>query len=369
MVFRRLFFYRLYIVFMIAIVWVLFSILFLYNIVEIDEELLRTRRLSYFSLAFAIIGFIVAGAETFYLKNAFHKLPLWLSTILRMSLTFLLFLAVSVVFLVAYFILRYNGTFDEFTDIFVTKMLLTPSFIMFMIDLGVLSFLSIIMLEITDKYGPGGVRNLLRGKYNKPRQESRIFLFLDINDSTAIAERLGHEKYFSLIKDFFADITDPIINNGAHIYQYVGDEVVLSWLNTPENKRRTIEFITQAVSYLNDRRDYYIENYQVFPTFKAGIHAGAVTAGYIGIVKKELVFSGDTLNTAARIRSKCTELKQTFILSGHFLQGLPNPQDYSLKEIGEISLRGRIETEKLFGLHFDQPSPATTLQEKQLTTA
>src|SRR5215211_7516358 len=173
---RRVFLYRLYVVFNIAVVWVLFSLLFLHNIVEVDKELLATRRLSVFALAFASIGFIVAGAEAFYLKNAFHRLPLWISTILRMGLTFTLFLVVSIVLLLAYFVFGYNGSFHQFEDVFLHDVLLTRTFLMFLIDLGLLSFISIFMLEVTDKYGPGGIRDLLRGHYNNPRQENRIFV-------------------------------------------------------------------------------------------------------------------------------------------------------------------------------------------------
>jgi adenylate cyclase len=350
---RRIFLYRLYVVFNIAVVWVLFSLLFLYNIIEVDKELLATRRLSFFSLAFAAIGLIVAGAEAFYLKNAFHRFPLWLSTILRMALTFVLFLIISVVLLLAYFVFRYNGSFHQFEDVFLHKVLLTRSFLMFLIDLGLLSFLSILMLEITDKYGPGGIRNLLRGHYNKPRKENRIFLFLDINESTTIAERIGHEKYFNMLKDFFADITEPILANGAHIYQYVGDEVVLSWKNTQENKLRCLKFTKEAGAAIKNKQKYYIANYDVAPGFKAGIHAGDVTAGYIGIIKKDLVFSGDTLNTTARIRSKCHDLQSTFVLSHEFIQGLPHQSEYIIKEIGEMELKGRMEKEKLYSLNFE----------------
>jgi adenylate cyclase len=318
----------------------------------VDKALLETRRLSFFSFAFACIGIIVVGAEAFFLKNAFHRFPLWLSTILRMSLTFLLFLIVSIVFLLAYFIFSYNGSFSQFEDVFLQG-LFTPSFLMFMIDLGVLSFLSILMLEITDKYGPGGIRDLLRGHYNKPRNENRIFIFLDINESTTIAERIGHEKYFNMLKDFFADITDPILSNAAHIYQYVGDEVVLSWKNTPVNKTRCLNFIKQANEAITKKEKYYQNLYGVAPTFKAGIHAGYVTAGYIGIIKKDLAFSGDTLNTAARIRSKCHELNSSFVLSNEFLDGLENYNDYNIREIGEMELKGRKEKEKLYSLSFD----------------
>ena len=350
--FRRIFFYRLFLVFNIAIVWVLFSILFLYNIVQVDKALLETRRLSFFSLAFAAIGIIVVGAEAFYLKNAFHRFPLWLSTILRMTLTFVLFLVVSVVFLLVYFVIRYNGSFHQFEDVFIDTVILTPSFLMFMIDLGVLSFLSILMLEVTDKYGPGGIRDLLRGTYNNPRNENRIFLFLDINESTTIAERIGHEKYFNMLKNFFADITEPILSNQAHIYQYVGDEVVLSWKNTPENKLRVMNFVRQSINAIKRKEHHYLRLYGVVPSFKAGIHAGDVTAGYIGIIKKDLAFSGDTLNTTARIRSKCHDLNSSFVLSYEFLSGLENHNGYDIKEIGEMELKGRKEKEKLYALSF-----------------
>ncbi|MDQ3279523.1 MAG: adenylate/guanylate cyclase domain-containing protein, partial [Bacteroidota bacterium] len=323
-----------------------------YNIVEVDKELLRTRRLSFFSLAFAIIGFIVAGAEAFYLKNAFRRFPLWLSTILRMSLTFVLFLVVSLLFLALYFVFRYNGTFSAFSNIYIEKIIFTSSFLVFMIDLGTLSFLSIMILEISDKYGPGGLRNLLRGRYNKPRQENRIFLFLDINDSTAIAERLGHERYFNMLKDFFADITDPILENRGSIYQYVGDEVSISWINTTQNKFRCLHFVKQAVDAIESRKEDYLQAYGVVPRFKTGIHAGDVTAGYIGIIKKELVFSGDTLNTTARIRSKCHELGHAFVMTHEFLGGLNSTNGFVIREIGETDLRGREEKEQLFSLDF-----------------
>ncbi len=355
MISKRVFLYKLYIVFTIVVIWVLFSIVLLYNIVEVDKEALETRRLSYFSLGFAIIGTIVVSAEAFFLKDAFRKLPIWLSTILRMTLTFLLFLVVSIILLLAYWIFRYNGelNFIQFETKFLHKVILTSSFLMGMIDLGVLSFVSILVLEISDKYGPGGLRNLIRGRYHKPRKENRIFLFLDINDSTTIAEKIGHEKYFNMLHDFFADITEPIIANWGHIYQYVGDEVVICWKNNHKNKRRCLKFISDSLVAIEKKENYYMKEYGVVPSFKAGVHAGQVTVGYIGIIKKELVFSGDTLNTTARIRSKCHELKHSFILSIDFLHDFEVPAAYSVIEIGEMEFKGRKEKSRVYSLELN----------------
>ena len=352
MISRRVFFYRLSLVIYISIIWVLFSVLFLYNIIEVEKEFLMERRLFFFSLAFAIIGFVISGAEAFFLKDAFRNYPFWLGMLLRLTLTFLLFLVLSMIILAAYFVFRYDRSFNEFTMVFFNKIMLTSSFLMFMLDLGLLAFISILLLEITDKYGPGGFTNLLRGRYNKPRLENRIFLFLDINDSTAIAEKMGHKKYFSWLKDFFADITEPILANGGEIYQYVGDEIVLSWKNTNLNKQNCLKFIRQAYFILKRKEKKYIDRHGFAPSFKAGIHAGEVTAGYIGIIKKDLVYSGDTLNTSARIRSKCHDLDHNFLFSGDFMEGFTPPDIYKIIEIGEMKFKGRSEKEKIYAVDF-----------------
>jgi len=353
---RRVILYRLYLVLNIAIMWVLFSILFLYNIVEVERSVLATRSLSVFSLAFAMVGIIVAIAEAFFLKSLFRKFPIWLSTILRMTVTFILFLVLSVIVVFAYWAFRHNDgvSFIQFEKDFVKNILLTPSFLMLMVDLGFLAFLSILFLEISDKYGPGGLRNLIRGRYNHPRNENRIFLFLDMNDSTVIAEHIGHEKYFGMLKGFFSDITDPIMNNGGHIYQYVGDEIVLSWNNDQKGKQNCLNFVRDAYLVFKKKAEQYSAEFGFAPSFKAGIHAGNVTAGYIGIIKKDLVFSGDTLNTTARIRSKCHDLNHSFVASGDFLEGYKSSGRFNFEEIGAIELKGKHEKVKLYAVLFPE---------------
>ncbi len=86
-----------------------------------------------------------------------------------------------------------------------------------------------LLLQVNSKFGQGVFWNTIRGRYNTPKEEKRIFMFLDISSSTVIAEQLGDKSYHALLKDFFADITYPILDNKGSIYQYVGDEVVIAW--------------------------------------------------------------------------------------------------------------------------------------------
>ena len=216
-----------------------------------------------------------------------------------------------------------------------------------------MTFLSIIFIEITDKYGPGMFWSMLIGEYHKPKKENRIFIFLDINESTTIAEDLGHNQYFLMLRRFFRDITMPILANDGEIYQYVGDEVVLTWTNTPENKIKALKFIRNTYFLIERMSNQYQKRYGHVPRFKAGVHAGDVTAGFIGVIKKELIYSGDTVNTTARIRSMCHDLDESFILSEDFMQDFHAPHGYTIEPKGEIELKGRHEPIKLFSMTFD----------------
>lgn len=353
MVSRRILRYRLLILANISIIWVVFAFLFLYNIILIEKELVTGRSLLLFSVAFAIIGFVVSAALVFYLKSAFRHYPLWVSVLLKMAFTFGLFILIAFVMLSSYFVFSEHQTLDEFADSFYREVFLTRGFMIFILDLAVMTLLTILIIEVTDKYGPGGFWSMMRGKYVNPRIENRIFIFVDINNATTIAEKLGHTKYFRLLRDFFAEITIPILANGGEIYQYVGDEVVLSWKNTPLNKQRCFKFLRQSFFLLKRREPKFMKRYGICPTFKAGIHSGEVTAGVIGIIKKELVYSGDTLNTTARIRSKCHELDESFVVSGDFLHDFSTPFAYKVNEIGEMEFKGRSEKEKLFSVIFE----------------
>ena len=251
---RRIINYKLQVLINIVVIWVIFAFLFLYNIILIRRDLVTQRSLLLFSFAFATIGFIISALLVFYLKNAFRYFPVWVSVVVKMFLTLVLFILIAFVMLSMYYVFSEHGAFEDFLGTFYREVFLTKGFMIFMIDLGIMTLLTILIIEVTDKYGPGGFWSMMAGKYNKPKIENRIFIFLDINNATTIAEQLGHTKYFRLLREFFADITIPILANGGEIYQYVGDEVVLSWKNTPLNKIRCLKFIRHAYFVVKRKR-------------------------------------------------------------------------------------------------------------------
>jgi len=205
---------------------------------------------------------------------------------------------------------------------------------------------TLIMLMVNDKYGPGVFQDFLRGKYFHPKKEERIFMFIDVRSATTIAEEIGEEQYFNFLKDFFKDITPAIIYTRGEVYQYVGDEVVVTWkLKNGLYKINVLRCYFDMKRIINKRKKKYLKKYGVYPDFKVGAHYGQVMTGEVGILKREIAFSGDTLNTASRIQALCNEHGVDILVSKKLAESFPYlPYRFKQKEIGPAELRGKIES-------------------------
>jgi adenylate cyclase len=206
-----------------------------------------------------------------------------------------------------------------------------------------------VLIEVDQKYSPGVFWQIITGKYLSPSTETRIIMFLDLKDSTPIAETLGHEKYFSFIKDFIYYVSSSVLDNGGHIHQYVGDEIVVTWPYRRSNIQKSVNTVILARRTLQHASDYFRRKYDMSPEFKVGMHIGEVTIGEIGVMKKEIAISGDAMNIAARIRTACGELNQKFIVSQEYFESNVL-KSWQGENLGEITLKGVEKPIQLYAL-------------------
>ena len=227
------------------------------------------------------------------------------------------------------------------TDIFL-------SLYIYLMLLGVtLNFLR----AIGNRFGHGIIFNYLMGKYRTPIEEDRTFMFLDLNNSTAIAERLGHVKYSRFLQKCFNDLNETLHKYDAQIYQYVGDEVVLTWKNEEVNrKRKMIELFFEFDRTLKGNSWEYMKKFCVVPTFKASINSGKVTVTEVGSGRKDIAYHGDVLNTAARLLGLCKQYRQKVIITGNFLQLIEQQMSFSPKYLTTLKLRGKSNSISIYGL-------------------
>ena len=223
-------------------------------------------------------------------------------------------------------------------------------FMLFVFISLVSSFFSFIR-QVDQKFGPGVIFDLLSGKYFKPREERRVFLFIDLKDSTTIAEAHGHLLFSKLLQDCFFDLNDVFPQYKAAVYQYVGDEAILTWYPGDGLKdSNCIKVFFAFMDILESKREYYMKHYGLFPVFKAGGHIGTVTTTEIGVVKKEIAYHGDVMNTTARIQSICNSHNEQLLISKKLLKSLTDLQGFQTRDLGEIKLKGKKKPQKVFAI-------------------
>lgn len=208
---------------------------------------------------------------------------------------------------------------------------------------------TMVMVRLDDQFA-SGTSGFLLGRYFKPRQELRIFMFLDLRSSTAVAERIGDTHYFQLLNELYADITDPVIYSEGDIYQYVGDELSVTWdLRKGIKDQRCLRCFFAIKEKLAKRAAHYQKRYGFVPVFKAGFHYGQVTTGEIGQVKKQTVFSGDAVNTAAHIQAACNDYGVDVLLSKELLEVMDLPTGkWNTRDLGEAQLKGKRRNVRLY---------------------
>ncbi|WP_460219245.1 adenylate/guanylate cyclase domain-containing protein [Psychroserpens sp. MEBiC05023] len=195
-----------------------------------------------------------------------------------------------------------------------------------------------------DKLGSGVFLKTLVGTYRKPKEEKRILMFLDLKDSTSIAEKLGHRTYSQCIQDCFSDLNKVLVKYDAEIYQYVGDEAVISWnYNKGVKKNRCVHLYFAFKEELEKRSDFYQRHYDIEPFFKAGLHGGDIMVAEVGTIKKEIAYHGDVINTTSRIQSECNTYNENLLISNQLLEQLNLESIYRSVALGQIQLKGKQE--------------------------
>ena len=206
-------------------------------------------------------------------------------------------------------------------------------------------------LRIQSLVGPRVLFNFLIGKYHRPQREERAVVFIDLADSTSLAEKLGDLRVQELIARFFFDIARPIDEFRGEIHRYIGDAVVLTWqIDVARAEALPLKCVFAARRSMNDRAAEYLREFGVVPQFRAGAHVGSIVAGEVGDRRREIVYIGNTMNTAARLQQACKELKQEFLVSETFLENMPTVPGVMSTDLGFIELAGKSERLRVFGL-------------------
>ena len=176
-------------------------------------------------------------------------------------------------------------------------------------------------------------------KYRGGAELDIAVMFIDMRNSTGMAENMSAEEYSKVVNRFYAAMTNVIYRNYGMVEKLQGDEVgafFVPGFTGPEYKKRAVKTAHEALHAMG-------YNTPEGPWIQAGIgiHAGIT---YVGSVTthsgmSDVSILGDTVNVAARLVSQARGGE--IVISEEVRHGADIPTDTI--EARRLVLKGKSE--------------------------
>lgn len=190
------------------------------------------------------------------------------------------------------------------------------------------SLAGVLTLRVVGFIGPRTLFHLLIGRYHRPIVESKVIMFIDMRDSTALVETLGAVKAKELIGKFLFDLSKPITDHLGDIYLYTGDGLIALWDWRDAVTGNNIVHAVDAIrATMLQESSQYRSNFGHVPEFRIGVHGGEVVISEQGDAKRAIGIYGNTINIAARMEQAAKIHGEGVIFSADVVKGLGGPED------------------------------------------
>lgn len=195
---------------------------------------------------------------------------------------------------------------------------------------------------------------LITGRYSRPQEEQRLFLQIDMANSTRLAARLGDREAMRIVGRFLHALGAPVRRHGGSIDKYVGDQAIISWRLT--ERRPDAPALSCALAIHRTLTDLNREM-GVGLGFRIAIHAGPVIVAQVGDERREITYFGDTINSLSRLDGIAKEAGRDIILTDDGWRRCRPVPGVDPIPLGPATLRGRETPLEILGLTYLTPTP------------
>jgi adenylate cyclase len=164
-------------------------------------------------------------------------------------------------------------------------------------------------------------------------------MFVDMENSTGLAERLGPARTAKLLNRFYEVTANAIFENKGSINAYIGD-AVLAIFNAPlPLERHAHAAVRAALRMVKELVQESAASTEEKFNIRIGINTGIVMAGDIGHerLKRQYTVLGDPVNVASRL-AKIPEVNKITIGEATYaaVQGA-----FECKDLGKLPIKGK----------------------------
>lgn len=217
----------------------------------------------------------------------------------------------------------------------------------------------VFILRVRELLGRDVFLSLLTGRYRKPIQEERVFLFIDLAGSTSYAERYGDLRMQEYLGKLFATIADPVLRHRGSIDDYVGDAAVITWpFDRATSNAACVHCVFDILEVIDADAHRWEREFGEVPRLRAALHGGTIVAAEIGLDRHKITYFGDTVNTAARLEGLCKTLGHQVLISTDLAGKMRLPHYVRVENLGEHAVKGRGQRLGVLALKAGGSTPA-----------
>ena len=178
--------------------------------------------------------------------------------------------------------------------------------------------------------------------FEEPRMCDVTIVISDLRGFTQYSEKLEPVAVLDFLNQCQGLLSKIVQQHGGWVDKFMGDGM-LAVFGAPKTSDNHAEQALRAAQEISDAMGHL----SPLPV-GIGLHSGSVVAGCLGTGGHlEFTVIGDTVNVASRLEALTKEVNTPLLISQATQKRLKH---YSLKSLGEMSIRGRAERIEVFTL-------------------
>ena len=213
--------------------------------------------------------------------------------------------------------------------------------------------------EVTGKFVPHefirslGHKVITDVKLGDQAEKIVTVLFSDIREYTTLSEQMTPEENFSFVCSFNEHMGPIIRKHKGFVNQYLGDSIMAIFPGNATDALKAAVDMQKEVQEFNKTRQ--IKNKPPIQ-IGVGMHTGPLIMGITGDKDRmDACTISDTVNTASRLESLTKHYKASIILSEASLDQIMQKENFHLRNLGLVQLKGKQESIRVHECFSDHP--------------
>jgi hemerythrin len=199
-----------------------------------------------------------------------------------------------------------------------------------------------------------GVESILKTLPGMHAEQPLTVLFSDIRNFTTLSESMTPNDNFRFLNNYLAEMGPVIRAAGGFVDKFIGDAIMALFPGgAGDALQAAINMLRQLDAYNNGR------GRASYPPLRIGVglNTGITMLGTVGGAgRMESTVIGDVVNLASRLEGETKTYGVALLISEHTLYGLDDPQQYHIRLIDRIRVKGKIHPQSVHEV-FDADPP------------